>query len=97
MSEIDELVEAFGVPTEEIQFETRTIRRRNRFKKRRRLKGTWTVQLEDDLKNNHGIDIEAEMADMLAQELKEQFDMEFLRSFIPKPKSRFKKDPLGRK
>lgn len=91
-----DVLDTFGVPDTKIEFEKLTIRPRNRFKKVRKLSAKWTVELADDLGNMHGIDVDAEISDILVKEMQEEFDREFLKTMIPIPKSRFKKDPFGR-
>jgi hypothetical protein len=40
--------------------------------KSRALKATWTIEAAQDLKSNHGVDLEAELSKMLAEEIRRE-------------------------
>ena len=80
MTDLEELMDKFGELPEDIdlQFERTTI---TRYKKKgryltepykRRLNAQWTVELEEDLKNTCGIDVEAEVDEILDYEIQRE-------------------------
>ena len=49
----------------------------------RRLRATWTPETAQDLEAFHGIDVEAELTNLLSQQIAQEIDNEIMNAFLP--------------